>query len=221
MARHGRNVPSGCGECPMQARDDGVEAVEFVPGPADDAEPPVSRIASSRTFSANTTSPGSWPGPQHRPYLTRPSNSPTVRCSGHAKSVRPMRPERRHLPLQDRSRHPESGDQHAAARLADALPLPGRRADRPTGLVVARASGSRRTASLEIAQGDDPGAQSGVDHRHGLLEGCPAGEVRERPGRCGEGDTVGNSDLVGSDSGAVTCRPLRRWPPPDERRPVT
>jgi hypothetical protein len=45
------------------------------------------RTASSRSFSAWTTSPGYWPGRSRRPYLTRPSNSPTVRSSGQAKSV--------------------------------------------------------------------------------------------------------------------------------------
>ena len=38
---------------------------------------PSSRIASSRRFSSKTASPASWPGRSSRPYLIRPSNSPT------------------------------------------------------------------------------------------------------------------------------------------------
>src|SRR3712207_8331784 len=48
-------------------------------------------ISSSRRFSSNTTSPGSRPDRRTRPYLTRPSNSPTTRSSSQAKSARPDR----------------------------------------------------------------------------------------------------------------------------------
>ena len=53
---------------------------------------PSSRTRSSRRFSATTASPGVCPGRSSRPYLTRPSNSPTVRRSGHPKSVVRGRP---------------------------------------------------------------------------------------------------------------------------------
>ncbi|WP_156067718.1 hypothetical protein [Pseudonocardia halophobica] len=53
---------------------------------------PAARIASSRTFSAKTAAPASCPGASSRPHLTRPSNSPTTRCSRQAKSTRPSTP---------------------------------------------------------------------------------------------------------------------------------
>ena len=94
-----------------------------------------SRRRSSRSFSANTASPGSSPGRSNRPYLMRPSNSPTVCLFGPTEvDVADQTPvPAGHLPLQQRGRQPRPEQGHPAPGLPDAVAAAVGESDRPTG----------------------------------------------------------------------------------------
>ena len=88
---------------------------------------PRARTASSRSFSSKTASPGSWPGRSRRPYLTFPSNSPTVRCWGQPKSEYVDAARKADGELQDGAGKAGTSDGDPAARLSHAFGSPVRK----------------------------------------------------------------------------------------------
>ena len=106
------------------------------------------RRASSRSFSATTTSAGCCPGRSSRPSFTIPSNSPTARRSGHAKSTRPT-PSTTHC-----STGGGSPRRHIATRLRDSPTLsarPSAKARTRAAAALPRRPGERDSAAASVA----------------------------------------------------------------------